>query len=163
MRLTSKLMSYTSGHMPISVPCLKKPLTLQTSSGVLLNVYMFCLASCPWLLEIVTVLHLSILIFTMKYLMSGPWTTVVSASLLVTRLLTASTIEVGDYIMERSVVSIELSVVEQYKIQMYTFKFQLETHYTFFSSPEHKVLRVSYCDRPLSVVRRRPSCVVRRP
>jgi len=34
----------------------------------------------------------------------------------------------------------------------------------FFSSPEHKVLRVSYCDRPLSVVvRRRPSCVVRFP
>ena len=31
-----------------------------------------------------------------------------------------------------------------------------------FSSPEHKVLRVSYCDRPLSVVRRRPSCVVRK-
>jgi len=31
-----------------------------------------------------------------------------------------------------------------------------------FSSPEHKVLRVSYCDRPLSVVRRRASCVVRR-
>jgi len=25
-----------------------------------------------------------------------------------------------------------------------------------FSSPEHKVLRVSYCDRPLSVVRHRP-------
>ena len=34
--------------------------------------------------------------------------------------------------------------------------------YSFFSSPEHKVLRVSYCDRPLSVVRRRASCVVRR-
>ena len=33
---------------------------------------------------------------------------------------------------------------------------------TLFSSPEHKVLRVSYCDRPLSVVRRRPSSVVRR-
>jgi len=31
-----------------------------------------------------------------------------------------------------------------------------------FSSPEHKVLVVSYCDRPLSVVRH-PSCVVRRP
>ena len=31
-----------------------------------------------------------------------------------------------------------------------------------FSSPEHKVLRVSYCDRSLSVVRRRPSCGVRR-
>ena len=28
-----------------------------------------------------------------------------------------------------------------------------------FSSPEHKVLRVSYCDRPLSVVRRRAPCV----
>jgi len=40
----------------------------------------------------------------------------------------------------------------------------------FFSSPKHKVLRVSYCYRPLSVVRRRASsvvrcasCVVRRP
>jgi len=33
----------------------------------------------------------------------------------------------------------------------------------FFSSPEHKVLRVSYCDRSLSVVRRRASSVVRRP
>ena len=32
-----------------------------------------------------------------------------------------------------------------------------------FSSPEHKVLRVSYCDRPLLVVRRRASSVVRRP
>jgi len=32
-----------------------------------------------------------------------------------------------------------------------------------FSSPEHKVLRVSYCDRPLSVVRRRAPSVVRRP
>ena len=31
-----------------------------------------------------------------------------------------------------------------------------------FSSPEHKVLMVSYCDRALSVVRRRPSSVVRR-
>jgi len=29
-----------------------------------------------------------------------------------------------------------------------------------FSSPEHKVLRVSYCDRPFF---RRPSCVMRRP
>ena len=34
---------------------------------------------------------------------------------------------------------------------------------TIFSSPEHKVLMVSYCDRALSVVRRRPSSVVRRP
>ena len=43
---------------------------------------------------------------------------------------------------------------------------KLATHiylsYLFFSSPEHFVFRVSYCDRPLSVVRRRPSCVVRR-
>ena len=30
-----------------------------------------------------------------------------------------------------------------------------------FSSPEHKVLKVSYCDRSLSVVRRHASCVVR--
>ena len=32
-----------------------------------------------------------------------------------------------------------------------------------FSSPEHEVLMVSYCSQWLSVVRRRPSCVVRRP
>ena len=32
----------------------------------------------------------------------------------------------------------------------------------FVSSPEHKVLMVSFCDRPMSGVRR-PSCVVRRP
>jgi len=32
-----------------------------------------------------------------------------------------------------------------------------------FSSPEHKVLMVSYCGQWLSVVRRRVSCVVRRP
>ena len=37
---------------------------------------------------------------------------------------------------------------------------------SFFSSPEHKVLKVSYCDHPVSGVRRqssvvrRPSCVV---
>jgi len=37
-----------------------------------------------------------------------------------------------------------------------------DIHPLLFSSPEHKVLRLSYCDRPLSVVRRRPSCVVRR-
>ena len=38
--------------------------------------------------------------------------------------------------------------------------------FTIFSSPEHKVLKVSYCDHPVSGVRRqssvvrRPSCVV---
>ena len=31
----------------------------------------------------------------------------------------------------------------------------------FFSSPEHEVLMVSYCDQSLSVVRR-ASCVIRR-
>ena len=31
-----------------------------------------------------------------------------------------------------------------------------------FSSPEHKVLMVRYCDRPLSVVVRHASCVVRK-
>ena len=31
-------------------------------------------------------------------------------------------------------------------------------HNLIFSSPEHEVLKVSYCDRPMSVV----SCVVRR-
>jgi len=32
-----------------------------------------------------------------------------------------------------------------------------------FSSPEHKVLMVSYCGQWLSIVRRRATCVVRRP
>jgi len=36
-------------------------------------------------------------------------------------------------------------------------------HYTFFSSPEHEVLMVSYCGQWLSVVRRRATSVVRRP
>ena len=36
-------------------------------------------------------------------------------------------------------------------------------HLFFFSSPEHEVLMVSYCGQWLSVVRRRPSSVVRRP
>ena len=38
------------------------------------------------------------------------------------------------------------------------FKCGADTDF-LFSSPEHKVLMVSYCDRLLSVVRRRPSCV----
>ena len=33
--------------------------------------------------------------------------------------------------------------------------------FLFFSSPEHEVLMVSYCDQSMSVVRR-ASCVVRR-
>ena len=46
----------------------------------------------------------------------------------------------------------------------FTKVFETTSHiYSIFSSPEHKVLRVSYCDRSLSVVRRRPSSVVRRP
>ena len=48
-------------------------------------------------------------------------------------------------------------------IENYSSRNRKYTNFSlFFSSPEHKVLRVSYCDRPLSVVRRRPSCVVRR-
>jgi len=39
---------------------------------------------------------------------------------------------------------------------------QVQNGIHLFSSPEHKVLMVSYCDRALSVVCRRPSCVVRR-
>ena len=35
-------------------------------------------------------------------------------------------------------------------------------HFLLFSSPEHKVLMVSFCDRPMSGVRR-ALCVVRRP
>ena len=39
-------------------------------------------------------------------------------------------------------------------------KFYFKKHLqTVFSSPEHKVLRVSYCDQPLSVVVRRALCV----
>ena len=30
----------------------------------------------------------------------------------------------------------------------------IKVYVVIFSSPEHKVLRVSYCDRPMSVVRR---------
>ena len=36
-------------------------------------------------------------------------------------------------------------------------------YYSFVSLPEHEVLMVSYCGQWLSVVRRRPSSVVRRP
>ena len=39
------------------------------------------------------------------------------------------------------------------------FRFIFSTFSAFFSSPEHKVLKVSYCDQPVSVVRRQ-SCVV---
>jgi len=45
------------------------------------------------------------------------------------------------------------------------FKLYLDSAYPencLFSSPEHEVLMVSYCGQWLSVVRRRPSCVVRR-
>ena len=35
----------------------------------------------------------------------------------------------------------------------------MEVCNVFFSSPEHKVLMVSFCDRPMSGVRR-PSCVI---
>ena len=60
------------------------------------------------------------------------------------------------YLMQIKVV---LSTVKKYRI------FSLVTN-TIFSSPEHKVLKVSYCDHPVSGVRRqssvvrRPSCVV---
>jgi len=40
---------------------------------------------------------------------------------------------------------------------------QFSINVYIFSSPEHKVLSVSYCDRSLSVVRRRASSVVCRP
>ena len=55
----------------------------------------------------------------------------------------------------------QLKVRSKFKIKhcMTVFESAL---YLVFSSPEHKVLRVSYCDRPLSVVRRRASSVVRR-
>ena len=54
-----------------------------------------------------------------------------------------------------------------FKINFKTFDLcHLPTMHTLymciFSSPEHKVLMVSYCDRALSVVRRCPSCVVRK-
>jgi len=39
--------------------------------------------------------------------------------------------------------------------------FFLWSHYVLFSSPEHEVLMVSYCDQWLSVVMRRASSVVR--
>ena len=42
---------------------------------------------------------------------------------------------------------------------VYFFIFYDSFSLSIFSSPEHKVLRVSYCDWPLSVVHRRPSSV----
>jgi len=48
-------------------------------------------------------------------------------------------------------------------VQMKYITFFHVRSFSFVSSPEHKVLRVSYCDRPLSVVRRRASSVVRHP
>ena len=42
-------------------------------------------------------------------------------------------------------------------------RFMFCLQYFLFSSPEHEVLMVSYCGQWLSVVRRRPSSVVRRP
>ena len=44
-----------------------------------------------------------------------------------------------------------------YNCGLYTFRVIRDTK--LISSPEHKVLGVSYCDRPLSVVRRRASSV----
>jgi len=49
-----------------------------------------------------------------------------------------------------------LSFCQQILLQFFFFLFHI------FSSPEHEVLMVSYCDRPLSVVRRRAACVVRK-
>jgi len=45
---------------------------------------------------------------------------------------------------------------------MSNFTNVIHIYWCIVSSPEHKVLMVSYCDRALSVVRRRPSSVVRR-
>ena len=55
--------------------------------------------------------------------------------------------------MKNNVIQVTLIIFKTYK-----YAFVL-----LFSSPEHEVLMVSYCGQWLSVVRRRPSCVVRRP
>ena len=48
------------------------------------------------------------------------------------------------------------SVFDRFKIFLLErFTFLILFFFTIFSSPEHKVLRVNYCDRPLSVVPRR--------
>jgi len=49
--------------------------------------------------------------------------------------------------------------IDHFKVGIY---YDSNYSISIFSSPEHKVLRVSYCDRSLSVVRRRASSVVRR-
>jgi len=48
----------------------------------------------------------------------------------------------------------------RYILQYSSGKWHVFCLYLFFSSPEHKVLRVSYCDRTLSVVVRRASSVI---
>jgi len=63
--------------------------------------------------------------------------------------------------LKKSYRSIYLSLTIQLQTRTCDMDILWWLRYTFFSSPEHKVLRVSYCDRSLSVVRRRPSCVVR--
>ena len=74
----------------------------------------------------------------------------------------------GRYIDTVSIRRLTIRIVAQRDISRYDLDINLvirRSHHvvSIFSSPEHKVLRVSYCDRSLSVVRRRVSCGVRRP
>ena len=55
----------------------------------------------------------------------------------------------------------QLPSIPQKLVLKYCRKCLNENPNSIFSSPEQKVLRVSYCDLPLSAVRR-PSCVVRK-
>ena len=55
---------------------------------------------------------------------------------------------------------LEVVYNDQYlRVRMKVNPIQANFKINVFRSPEHKVLMVSFCDRPMSVVRR-PSCVV---
>ena len=66
------------------------------------------------------------------------------------------------YILRKIKINIKISKCRLLKFLsiMLSVK-RLDSSILFVSSPEHEVLKVSYCDRSMSVVRR-PACVVRR-
>ena len=74
----------------------------------------------------------------------------------------AAAISGKNFFIKMSTMAMSVSVVLlSHKCAYITFHFR-EHIWIHFSTPEHKVLRVSYCERPLSVVRRRVASVVRR-
>jgi len=63
--------------------------------------------------------------------------------------------DLGTLILKNCFIYTDREVVKQVtQILVITFQCSFQIDHLIFSSPEHKVLRVSYCDRPLSVVRR---------